>query len=266
MTTGSASKVAGKHLHSDCPHSFLVHHQNHAHLARLEEEYFLLGNLPQSFATQLQPTPAVRSLTAGEVFSLETHMSNRLPQYHDLFRQVAHEHRIDWHLVAAISYQESHWHPKAKSPTGVRGMMMLTLPTAKELGVRNRLDPEQSVRGGVRYLQQLKERLPETIREPDRTWQALAAYNVGIGHLYDARILARKQGFNPDKWAQLKNFLLKLEDPAWHTQTRHGFARGSEPVRYVDNIRRYYGHIMANLSRQNSRALAQCTTTGRSRG
>ena len=214
------------------------------HLALLEWEYFLSAEMSDTGNQGLDDEPAP-NLSAGEVVSLDTHMHRRLPRYQDLFRNVAHEHRIDWHLVAAISYQESHWYPKAKSPTGVRGMMMLTLPTAREMGIRNRLDAEQSVRGGVRYLEQLKSRLPDTLQEPDRTWQALAAYNVGIGHLYDARALARSYGLNPDSWANLSDFLLKLEDPKWHSQTRFGYARGAESVQYVENIQRYYRHILA---------------------
>ena len=214
------------------------------HLALLEWEYYLSAAFDTPQSSDEEPTSAP-NLSAGEVVSLESHMHKRLPRYQDLFRNVAHEHRIDWHLVAAISYQESHWYPKAKSPTGVRGMMMLTLPTAREMGIRNRLDAEQSVRGGVRYLEQLKSRLPDTLQEPDRTWQALAAYNVGIGHLYDARALARSYGLNPDSWANLSDFLLKLEDPKWHTQTRFGYARGKESVQYVENIQRYYRHILA---------------------
>ena len=244
---------------NDCPYNFLVSQQDSSHLARLEGEYFLLAGLVPEQLTEFEyhTTSQALPLNAGEALSLETHMTRRLPRYHDLFQSVASEHRIDWHLVAAISYQESHWHPKAKSPTGVRGMMMLTLPTARELGIRNRLDAEQSVRGGVRYLEQLKGRLPETLQEPDRTWQALAAYNVGIGHLYDARNLTRKQGYNPDNWIHLKPFLLKLEDPAWYKQTRFGYARGSESVLYVENIQRYYSHIMAHLARKTLPTLAR---------
>ncbi|MCL6269598.1 transglycosylase SLT domain-containing protein [Sansalvadorimonas sp. 2012CJ34-2] len=228
------------------------------HLVRLEWEYFLLENLVPEMSEEYKRdmAEAEKPLSAGEAFSLETHMSRRLPKYKNLFRTVAGEHAIDWHLVAAISYQESHWHPKAKSPTGVRGMMMLTLPTAKEMGIRNRLDAEQSVRGGVRYLQQLRHRLPETIVGADRTWMALAAYNVGIGHLYDARDLARRHGLNPNAWNDVRNCLLMLENPLWHKQARYGYANGSEPVRYVDNIKRYYRHILAAQSENDRHIVA----------
>ena len=147
---------------------------------------------------------------------------------------------MDWRFLAAISYQESYWNPKAKSPTGVRGMMMLTLPTAKELGVANRLDPLQSLRGGARYYKKLYARLPGGIEAPDRAWFALAAYNIGLGHLEDARVITEKRGGNPNLWKDVKESLPLLRQRKWYKQTRYGYARGDEPVRYVENIRSYY--------------------------
>ncbi len=230
-----------------CHHNFLLGAPEAAHLRYMGTEYFLLSGAPHP--PMISPPPAQKPLSAGELHNLNRHMRNRLPRYRPLFTKIAKEHQIDWHLIAAISYQESHWHPKARSPTGVRGLMMLTLPTAKELGIRNRLDAEQSVKGGVLYLEKLKKRLPKSIEEPDRTWSALVAYNIGIGHLYDARILAQKHGSNPDLWADLRVFLNLLEKPEWHTQTRHGYARGGESVRYVENIQRYHRHITDKLTK-----------------
>lgn len=147
---------------------------------------------------------------------------------------------LDWRLLAAISYQESHWYPKAKSNTGVRGMMMLTRKTAKQLGVTNRLDAKQSIQGGAQYLRKVLKRVPKRIQKPDRTWLALAGYNVGWGHVEDARIITQKQGSDPDKWSDVKERLPLLQKSRWYKKTKHGYARGSEPVHYVDNIRRYY--------------------------
>ncbi|MBH8579786.1 membrane-bound lytic murein transglycosylase MltF [Bisbaumannia pacifica] len=163
-----------------------------------------------------------------------------LPDYAPLFRAAARETSFDWKLLAALGYQESHWDPRATSPTGVRGLMMLTLPTADEMGVADRLDPAQSVDGGARYLRGLMERLPESIEEPDRLWMALAAYNVGLGHLYDARRIAEQRGGDPDRWADVREALPLLQKREWYSQTRYGYARGGEPVIYVRNIRRYY--------------------------
>ncbi len=166
-------------------------------------------------------------------------LNQRLPRFQSLFKDVAEETGLDWRFLAAIGYQESHWRAKATSPTGVRGLMMLTKDTAREMKVSNRLDPEQSIRGGARYFLKLKERLPERITEPDRTWLALAAYNVGLGHLEDARVITERRGGNPDKWIDIKDNLPLLSDRRWYSTTRYGYARGYEPVLYVQNIRRY---------------------------
>lgn len=170
----------------------------------------------------------------------------KLDKYDDLFQAAADQHNLDWRLLAAMSYQESHWNPRAKSFTGVRGMMMLTRRTAKELGVRNRLDPKQSIDGGAAYLVKLRKRLPKEIHEPDRTWMALAAYNVGYGHLTDARKLAKKDGGDNSRWMDVKNYLPLLSQKRYYKQTRHGYARGNEPVSYVQNIRRYFDVLVWN--------------------
>lgn len=167
------------------------------------------------------------------------HTRKRLPKYRERLEQAAEKYQQDYYLLAAIGYQESHWNPRAVSPTGVKGFMMLTLPTAKDMGVSNRLNADQSIEGGARYLSRLHKSFPKRIQEPDRTWFSLAAYNVGKGHLEDARILTQKDGKNPDKWADVKEYLPLLQDKRWYKQTKHGYARGYEPVVYVQNIRRY---------------------------
>jgi membrane-bound lytic murein transglycosylase F len=167
-------------------------------------------------------------------------MKQRLPKYERLIREVATEYQVDWHLLAAISYQESHWNPHARSPTGVRGMMMLTMTTAQEMDIDDRLDPAQSLRGGARYFKKLRRRLPEDIEEPDRSWMALAAYNIGRGHLEDARVLTERQGGDPDLWKDVRERLPLLQKSKYYKTVKHGYARGSEPVTYVKNIRQYY--------------------------
>lgn len=168
------------------------------------------------------------------------HIEQRLPQYQALFQQAAAEYGVDWRLIAAMGYQESHWNPNAVSPTGVRGIMMLTLRTAKEMDVTNRLDPKSSIFGGTRYFKKTKDRIDNNIAEPDRTWMAMAAYNVGYYHIQDARELARKLDKNPNRWVDIKTVLPLLAERKWYKQTRYGFARGWEPVHYVENIRSYY--------------------------
>ena len=150
---------------------------------------------------------------------------------------------VDWRLIAAIGYQESHWDAKATSPTGVRGLMMLTEETADRLGVKDRLDARESIIGGARYFALLKEQLPPRIEEPDRTFLALAAYNIGIGHLEDARILAQRANLSPDKWQDVRQVITKLAEPDAFQAAKHGYARGGEAMQLVDNIRNYYDII-----------------------
>lgn len=178
------------------------------------------------------------------------HQKSRLPLYQKYFNSAAAQYHIDWRLLAAIGYQESHWLDKAASPTGVEGIMMLTNDTAAELGINNRTDPAQSIDGAARYFQQRIKIIPEQIPEPDRTWFALASYNVGLGHLEDARTLTKKQGGNPDKWMDVKQRLPLLTEEKWHQQTKHGYARGYEPVKFVENIRSYYD-LLVWLTEEN---------------
>jgi membrane-bound lytic murein transglycosylase F len=177
-------------------------------------------------------------------------MQSRLPTYMPLFKAAAQEHTIDWRLLAAIGYQESHWRSDTTSPTGVKGLMMLTLATARQLGVKDRRDPVQSIAGGALYFKQRLNKMPKRIQEPDRTWFALASYNVGFGHLEDARVLTQNRGGNPDKWLDVKQTLPLLSQRKWYKQTRHGYARGKEPVRYVENIRSYYD-LLVWLTEEN---------------
>lgn len=165
-------------------------------------------------------------------------VETKLPQYQPMFEKYSQD--IDWRLLAAISYQESHWQPHARSHTGVRGMMMLTLATAKQMGIQSRLDAEQSIRGGSKYFKRMIDKMPDRIPNPDRVWFALASYNVGFGHLNDARIITQQQGGDPDRWVEVKTRLPLLQQKKYYKKTKYGYARGSEPVDYVDNIRRYY--------------------------
>lgn len=173
-------------------------------------------------------------------YTFAQHLQERLPRFEKHFRTYAKQEQVDWRLLAAIGYQESMWQPEVTSKTGVRGLMMLTQRTAQAMGVSNRLDPVQSIRGGAKYFMHVKELLDDSIKEPDRTWFALAAYNVGGGHLDDARKLAEREGLNPNKWLDVKKMLPRLSQKKWYSKTKYGYARGGEPVHFVANIRRYY--------------------------
>ncbi len=167
-----------------------------------------------------------------------------LPQYRGDFEEAARRNGLDWRLLAAVGYQESRWNPAAESPTGVRGLMMLTTDTALDLGV-DREDGPQSIRGAGRLLQSLYEQLPPQIHEPDRTAMALAAYNQGIGHLLDARDVTVNRGGDPDRWSDVRDALPLLSDADWQKTTKYGFARGGEAVAFVDSVRQYYARLSA---------------------
>jgi membrane-bound lytic murein transglycosylase F len=167
------------------------------------------------------------------------HLQYRLPLYQKWFEEAAEQSSQDWRLLAAIGYQESKWNPSAASASGAKGLMQLTVETATEAKVTNLNDARQSIFGGARYFRQVYEKIPAHVPEPDRTWFALAAYNIGYGHVEDARVLAQKSGRDPDSWQDVREFLPLLEQERWYTQTENGYARGWEPVRYVDNVRGY---------------------------
>ena len=168
------------------------------------------------------------------------HISTRLKHYRKHFIDAAEKHGLDWKLLAAAGYQESHWNRRAISPTGVRGIMMLTRKTAGQLGIKNRLNPKSSIFGGAKYLAHLIGRMDKNIPNPDRTWMALASYNVGYYHLDDARKITKKLGKDPNKWIDVKESLPLLAQRRWYKKTKYGYARGWEPVKYVENIRSYY--------------------------
>lgn len=182
----------------------------------------------------------VRQFDYIDAHTFLTRIAERLPDYRPHFRAAARAEGFDWRLLAALSYQESHWEPDALSPTGVRGLMMLTENTARRVGVDDRTDPVQSIHGGARYLREVVGKIPERIPHPDRLWFALAAYNIGFGHLEDARILTELEGGDPDKWNDVRKHLPLLSQEKWYVKTAHGYARGHEPVAFVRNIRRYY--------------------------
>lgn len=162
-----------------------------------------------------------------------------LPKYRNIFKQAQEITGIDWRLLAAVSYRESHWDTFSTSPTNVRGLMMLTESTADLMGVTDRLDPKQSIPAGAKYIVKMIETVPERIPEPDRTYMALAAYNIGYAHVEDARILAKRLNLNPDRWADVKKTLVLLNNPEYYLDAKYGYASGGAPVIFVESIRSY---------------------------
>ena len=167
-------------------------------------------------------------------------MHRLLPSLRRHFWAAQQKTGIDWRLLAALAYQESHWNPLATSPTNVRGIMMLTEDTADHLGVDNRLDAASSIRGGARYLEELINQLPNNIQAPDRLWLALAGYNLGMGHLRGALAIAKDMQRDPTSWYEMKKVLPLLSRPEVYDRLKSGPARGGEAVILVENIRTYY--------------------------
>lgn len=211
---GFADKVKG----------FFQRIQQDGTLTRLLDRYY-------GHANRLQPIDATTFLSRR---------ITQLPKYRKMFQEAEARYGTDWRLLAALSYQESHWDAFATSDYGVRGLMMLTTDTADHLGVSNRLDPQQSIQGGAKYVAMLRDMLPARIPEPDRTWMALANYNIGTAHLEDARILAKRLRKNPDSWSDLKAVIPLLRNYEYFSTLKYGFARGGETVIFVENVRSYY--------------------------
>ena len=182
-----------------------------------------------------------------DVKTFHNRMETRLPLYDSVIKATALEYGFDWRLIAAMIYQESHFDPEAQSHTGVRGIMQVTGKTAAEMGIDNRLDPEQSIRAGVKYLAHLFRRFGEIEDPRNRLLFALSSYNVGYGHVRDAQKIARERGLDPMAWASMRQVLPLLSRPEYYRETRYGYARGKEPVRYVNNVLTYYDIMIGKM-------------------
>jgi membrane-bound lytic murein transglycosylase F len=188
---------------------------------------------------QLEQTGDSRPFEYEESREFQAHLSERLPRYQPLFEAASAITGIDWRLLAAIGYQESKWNPLAESGDGAGGIMMLTSDTAEAMGVADRTNAAQNISAGARYFATVREKIPDRIPEPDRTWLTVAAYNVGFGHLEDARILAQTRGKNPDSWPDVRDQLPLLGEERWYSLVKRGYARGWEPVQFVDRVQRF---------------------------
>jgi membrane-bound lytic murein transglycosylase F len=200
-------------------------------LARLAERYF-------------EPAGAV---ARNDAAIFQERVQSLLPRYRPWFESAQARTGLEWRLIAAVAYQESQWDPSATSETGVRGFMQITEETASYLRIGDRLDPHASISGAARYLAELKAKLPARIAEPDRTWLSLAAFNIGAGHVEDARVLAQRQKLNPDLWADVRKVLPLLALPEHYELARNGYARGGMPVVFVDRVRAYYDILLRQL-------------------
>ena len=168
-----------------------------------------------------------------------SHIETRLPHLRSSFEAAGRDTGLNWKLLAALGYQESRWRPAAVSPRGAQGVMMLMPLTATKMGVKNVFSPDENIMAGARYLLHMRDRIPKRIRDPDRTWMAIAAYNVGIGHLEDARIITQMRKKNPDRWSDVRANLPRLSDPHWHTRVKRGYANGRETVQFVERVTQF---------------------------
>jgi membrane-bound lytic murein transglycosylase F len=202
------------------------------------------GTLAQLLERYFAPA---KNLDRPDAGALHDRIETVLPGLRKYFQRAQDESGLDWRLLAAIAYQESQWDPDATSETGVRGIMQITEDTAKQVGLGNRLDAETSITAAARYLRTLRDKLPKRITEPDRTWMMLAAFNIGLGHLEDARVLAQRMKGNPDLWSDVRKALPLLAEPEYFGQAKLGYARGGMPVAFVQRVRSYYDILARSL-------------------
>jgi membrane-bound lytic murein transglycosylase F len=186
----------------------------------------LAEDVPNQLAKSYLALP--KKLTTYDALTIHKKIKTVLPEFEFAFRKAARKGSIDWPLLAAMSYQESKWSNAAMSPTGVRGIMQMTETTAQHLGVDDRMDMNQSIDAAARYIRQLRARLPKKIKEPERTWFAVAAYNVGFTHVLNAYRKARRLGLDRTKWETISKLLPNLYDAP--------FSQGVQARDYVQRV------------------------------
>jgi membrane-bound lytic murein transglycosylase F len=198
---------------------------------------------PVAAKSQAQRARLPRRLAAD----FRGHIETRLPHLRPSFEAAGRETGLNWRMLAALGYQESRWRPAAVSPRGAQGVMMLMPQTATKMGVKNVFSPDENILAGSRYLLYMKERIPKRIRDPDRTLLAMAAYNIGIGHLEDARIITQMRKKNPDKWSDVRANLPRLSDPVWHKRVKRGYANGRETAQFVERVSQFAAILEASV-------------------
>ncbi len=219
------------------------------------------GKLGIRIQRWMQTTASLRTVTAREFGEL---IETRLPALQPFFEQASVQTGVDWRFIAALAYQESQWNPRAQSPNGAQGIMMLMPATARSLGVRNVFDPRENILAGARYFVEVRNKLPARIAEPDRSWFAVAAYNIGFGHLESARVVAQMRGRNPDRWADVRDSLPLLSDPVWNARVKTGYARGWEAAHTVDRVQQFV-NVLAWRSTRAPAALSATPGSERER-
>ncbi|MFM2110751.1 MAG: hypothetical protein RLZZ372_1675 [Pseudomonadota bacterium] len=216
--------------------------------------------------TPAEPTLEIERLTRPAALpranseQLAIDIETRLPELRPHFEEAAALTGLDWRLLAALGYQESMWDAKAVSPFGAQGLMMLMPRTGRSLGMVDPFDERESIITGARYLAQLHETVPARIRQPDRLWMAMASYNMGYGHLEDARVLTARQGGNSDAWIDVRERLTLLSEEFWYLQMKNGYARGFETRMLVDRVQQYWGLLQERFPQEPSSTQAAAST------
>ena len=182
----------------------------------------------------------IQDVDVFEIKKFHDRMASRFPKYKKVIQEESMKYGFDWRLVAAVIYQESQFDANAKSFTNVRGLMQVTHATAEEMGIDNHRKPRQSIKAGIKYLEKMFQKFDYMDDEYQQMLFALASYNVGYGHVTDAMKIAESKGLNPESWQDLKTVLPLLSKASYYKKTKHGYARGWEPVQYVDQILTYF--------------------------
>ena len=239
---------------------WMVRHDGRDLLAAVNE---FLGRTRE---TPAEPTLEIERLTRPAALpranseQLAIDIETRLPELRPHFEEAAALTGLDWRLLAALGYQESMWDAKAVSPFGAQGLMMLMPRTGRSLGMVDPFDERESIITGARYLAQLHETVPARIRQPDRLWMAMASYNMGYGHLEDARVLTARQGGNSDAWIDVRERLTLLSEEFWYLQMKNGYARGFETRMLVDRVQQYWGLLQERFPQEPSSTQAAAST------
>jgi len=187
----------------------------------------------------LESTYSNSSLNTFEKNKFKDLLSTRYPNFDEMFSQAAIENEIEKNLLAAISFQESQWDPKAKSNMGVRGMMMVTLETAALVGVKKRLNPEQNINGGAKYFSMLQQKNKIGLTEADKLSITLASYNLGPTNIKN---IANSINNDVEKvtWSEIKNKLKTVKGSDLNLVDKESYSRGQQAIDYVNRVKEYY--------------------------
>jgi membrane-bound lytic murein transglycosylase F len=190
------------------------------------KRYFELSKGPNPF------------LTTGLIIRKDGSISS----YDNLFKKHATNIGWDWRLLASIAYQESNFDATATNWTGASGLMQIMPRTAKSMGidVDSLLDAETSIRGAARLLKGFEKNLSKVTNKEQRQKMVLASFNCGLGHILDARALARKHQKNPNRWDgdNVGKYIYLKSRPEYYQDPvcKQGYLRGSETAAFVTEV------------------------------